>query len=107
MRGLLFCLLCFTMLHITAQKVEGVKVIPLDSLKKYKIAVAPKDSVQIYLAKNSAVYSGKMSFWDKVKYVAKLIYEKYTVLSWGVIIIVGFWLLSQVVKLVGKLSNGW
>jgi hypothetical protein len=102
MKWVFFFLTIFLIQNIKAQQTEGVKTISMDSLKKYHIGIA-KDSDQIHVAKNWVPYSDKMSFWEKCKYFAKIIYDKYTVLSWLLMILVGFWLISVIAKIFGKL----
>ncbi len=94
----------FLLQNIAAQKAEGVKGISIDSLKKYKIGVA-KDSTKVYTVDSKYVYSENMSVWEKCRFFARLLYDKYTILSWLVMILVGSWLLNALFKLFGWLKD--
>ncbi|UEG50949.1 hypothetical protein LK994_05610 [Ferruginibacter lapsinanis] len=97
MKWLLFFVPCLFQGIVVAQNKEEIKVISTDSLKKYKIGVS-KDSTKIYYVKKGAVYSDKMSAWEKVGFFADMLYEKYTILSWGLMILAGLWLLNGIGK---------
>lgn len=104
MKWFFFSCLCFIVQFTCAQKAEGVKVISADSLKKYHIGVA-KDLRKVYIDKRGVVYSEDMSIWEKTKYFAMLIYERYPILSWSFIILIGLWVIGQIGKLIGNMAH--
>lgn len=94
----------FSLQNIAAQKAEGVKGISIDSLKKHNISVA-KDSIKVYTVDSKNVYSQNMSVWEKCRFFARLLYDKYTILSWLLMILVVSWLLNSLFKLLGWLKD--
>ena len=91
------------------QETTGVKIIPVDSLKKYHIGIAKKDSNKIQLAKTGFVPWSKMSVAEKGEYIVKTIINdyrvKYPILFWLLVVIVSAWIFKQVLKIIDKIKS--
>ncbi|MGF2411855.1 hypothetical protein [Ferruginibacter sp.] len=106
MRKLLFILtMCFTGFAF-AQNTTAVKIISLDSLKKYNIGIAKKDSSKIYVVKTNEVPWSKMNMLQKGEYIVKTVVNdyriKYPVTFWILASLLAFWLLKQISRLFKK-----
>lgn len=92
-----------------AQETTRVKIIPLDSLKKYHIGIAKKDSNTIQLAKTGFVPWSKMSVLEKGEYIVKTIINeyrvKYPILFWLIVALVMVWIFKQTRKIIDKIKN--
>ena len=89
-----------------AQNTTGIKVIPVDSLKKYNIGIAKKDAPKIYLAKSNEILWSKMNMLQKGEYIVKTVVNeyriKYPVTFWILTALLAFWLLKQISRLFKK-----
>ena len=106
MKKLLFIsLLCFTSFAI-AQDTTKVKIVSLDSLKKYHIGIAKTDSNKIYVVKTNEKPWSQMTVWQKGNYVLQTILTeyrlKYPITFWIMVTLLAFWLLKQVSRLFKK-----
>ena len=106
MKKLLFIFaMCFTSLAI-AQNTTGVKIISIDSLKKYNIGIAKKDSTKIYVVNNNEVPWSKMTMLQKGKYIVKTVINEYRIkypfTFWILTSLLVFWLLKQISRLFKK-----
>jgi wyosine [tRNA(Phe)-imidazoG37] synthetase (radical SAM superfamily) len=86
-----------------------IKIIPLDSLKKYHIGIAKIDSNKIQLAKTDFVPWSKMSVVEKGEYIVKTIINeyrvKYPILFWLMVAIVTIWIFKQALKIIDKIKK--
>jgi hypothetical protein len=103
MKKLLFILaMCVTSFAI-AQNTTGVRTISLDSLKKYNIGIAKKDSAKIYVVKRNEIPWSQMSLLQKGKYIVKTVLNeyrlKYPVTFWLLASLLAFWILKQISRL--------
>ena len=106
MKKLLFILtMCFTSFAM-AQNTTGVRTISLDSLKKYKIGIAKKDSAKIYVVKSNEIPWSQMSMLQKGKYIVKTVLNeyriKYPVTFWLLASLLAFWVLKKLSRLFKK-----
>ena len=106
MKKLLFILtMCFTGFAI-AQNTTGVRTISIDSLKKYKIGIAKKDSTKIYVVKSNEIPWSQMNMLQKGKYIVKTVLTeyriKYPVTFWLLVTLLAFWVLRQISRLFKK-----
>ena len=106
MKKLLFIFtMCFTSVAI-AQNTTGVKVIPIDSLKKYNIGIAKNDSTKIYVASNNEIPWSKMTMLQKGQYIVKTVINEYRIkypfTFWILTSLLVFWLLKQISRLFKK-----
>ena len=106
MKKLLFIFaMCFTSLAI-AQNTTGVKIISIDSLKKYNIGIAKKDSTKIYVVNNNEVPWSKMNMLQKGQYIVNTVLHeyrlKYPITFWILTALLVFWLLKQIGRLFKK-----
>lgn len=89
-----------------AQNTTAVKIISLDSLKKYNIGIAKKDSSKIYVVKTNEVPWSKMNMLQKGQYIIKTVLSeyriKYPVTFWILASLLAFWLLKQISRLFKK-----
>jgi hypothetical protein len=96
---LLMCYSCFA----TAQNTTAVKIISLDSLKKYNIGIAKKDSTKIYVVHNNELPWSKMTMQQKGQYIVKTVLNeyrvKYPVTFWILAMLLAFWSLKQLSRL--------
>lgn len=102
---LMFCIATVT----KANDTNAVKIIPLDSLKKYHIGIAKTDSNKIQLAKTGFVTWSKMSVFEKGEYIVKTIINeyrvKYPILFWLMVAIVTVWIFRQALKIIEKIKK--
>ncbi len=105
---LLIIMMCFVG-FIYAQDTAQVKIISLDSLKKYPIGIAKTDSNKIQLAKTEFVPWSKMSVPEKGKYIVTTIINEYRVkypfLFWLMVTILTIGILKQAGKIISKIKN--
>jgi hypothetical protein len=105
---LLIIMMCFVG-FIYAQDTAQIKIITLDSLKKYHIGIAKTDSNKIQLAKTNFVPWSKMSVSEKGEYIVKtIIYEyreKYPILFWLVVAVLAIWFFKQAGKIMNKIKT--
>lgn len=106
MKRVLFILaMCFTSFSI-AQNTTGVKTISVDSLTKYNIGIAKKDSTKIYVVKSNEIPWSQMSMLQKGKYLIKTVLNeyriKYPVTFWILASLLAFWVIKQISRLFKK-----
>lgn len=106
MKRILFILaMCFTSFAI-AQNTTGVRTISLDSLKKYNIGIAKKDSTKIYVVKSNETPWSQMSILKKGEFIVKTVLNeyrlKYPVTFWILASLLAFWVLKQISRLFKK-----
>lgn len=103
MKKLLFILTMSFNSFAIAQNTTAVKIISLDSLKKYNIGIAKKDSTKIYVIKNNEIPWSQMSMLQKGKYIVKTVLNeyriKYPVTFWILASLLAFWVLKQISRL--------
>ena len=106
MKKILFILLMCYSGFAAAQNTTAVKIISLDSLKKYNIGIAKKDSTKIYVVKNNEIPWSKMNMLQKGQYIVKTVLNeyriKYPVTFWILTVLLAFWLLKQISRLFKK-----
>jgi hypothetical protein len=85
---------------VHAQKVSGIKTIPIDSLKKYHLNIVTADSNKnaIHLSTKRIPDWAKMNFWEKFIYLSKGVYESHQILVWIFGILLVLWILKQIKK---------
>ncbi len=102
---LVIFMICFASLVI-AQNTTGVKIISVDSLKKYHIGIAKKDSTKIYVVSNNEVPWSKMTVLQKGQHIVKTVLNeyriKYPVTFWILTSLLVFWLFKQISRLFKK-----
>ena len=106
MKKLIVILIIYFTGSAMAQNTTGIKIISVDSLKKYNIGIAKKDTHKIYLAKSNEITWSKMNMLQKGKYIVKTVVNeyriKYPVTFWIVTALLAFWLLKQISRVFKK-----
>ncbi|MBL0146097.1 MAG: hypothetical protein IPP48_10265 [Chitinophagaceae bacterium] len=120
MKLLITIVLLFTANFLMAQTDTGVKKIAVKVLQNGKIAVKPiatSDSMQtpkqldslkkagihtITVAKDYPFYHSNMSFWGKCKYWASWFKYEHPYLFWGLLVLLGLWILKMLYKLLER-----
>jgi len=89
-----------------AQNINGIKVIPVDSLKKYHIGIAKTDSGKIHVINTSQLPWSKMNALQKSEYLVKVIvndyWEKYPITFWLIVTLLALWILKLIYKMFKK-----
>jgi hypothetical protein len=90
-------------IFVHAQDSSRVRVIAADSLAKYHIGIAKKNSSKIHLIKSAEIPWSKMTLWQKANYIIRTVVNeyriKYPVTFWILASLLTFWLLKQISRL--------
>ncbi|MGG9962047.1 hypothetical protein [Ferruginibacter sp. SUN106] len=105
---LLILMIC-TCNFLHAQDTTRVRVLSIDSLKKYHIGIAKTDSNTIPLAKITEKTWPQMSVGEKAAYIVKLVvndYRKnYPFTFWILVTLLSLWILKQISRAVKKFNQ--
>jgi hypothetical protein len=93
-----------TLVH--AQDKPGVRVMASDSLAKYHIGIAKKDSSKIHVIKSAEISWSKMTLWQKSVYIIRTVVNdyriKYPITFWVLVTLLCFWIIKQTRKILKK-----
>jgi len=99
--AILIMMIC-TIHVLFAQDTSRVRIISVDSLKKYHIGIAKADTNTIHLAKITEKPWSQMNIGEKGVFLVKGVFKSNPIIAWSVTILLGLWLLSQAYKLFNR-----
>ena len=85
-----------------AQDTSRIKIISVDSLKKYHIGIAKADTNTIHLAKITEKPWAQMNIGEKGVFLVKGVFKSNPIIAWSITVMLGLWLLSQIYKLFNR-----
>jgi hypothetical protein len=93
-------------IFVHAQDSSRVRIIATDSLAKYHIGIAKKDSSKIHVIKSAEIPWHKMTVLQKGNYLVRTVLNQYRVkypfTFWILVTLICFWIINQLRRLLKK-----
>jgi hypothetical protein len=99
--AMLIVVICISQ-FLFAQDTDRVRIISVDSLKQYHIGIAKADTNAIHLAKFTEKPWAQMNIGEKGVFLVKGIFKSNPIVAWGITVLLGSWLISQIYKLFNR-----
>lgn len=81
---------------------NSVKGISVDTLDSFLIKKTPKTKIKVV---KNYLHPKSDSFLDMTVYVIKKQFQDSPIISWSITIIIGFWMIRLIKKMIGKFSR--
>jgi hypothetical protein len=92
-----------------AQDTTDIRVLSIDSLKKYHIGIAKTDTSAIHLVKTTEKTWPQMNVGEKGTYIVKLVVndfrKNYPFTFWILVTLLCLWILKQIAAVIKKFNQ--